>query len=114
MFLKFKIENLFDTELMGKIHASYRKVCMGRRNFVEKYTGKLENLCKEHQVLEKAEALQTATLQHLKHLSEDHIGLLRIFYKIDNLHKERVQYMTSVGNHAGPLPPIAYMSGPLY
>ena len=58
VYVQFKAYDLFDTDLMDKSHASYRRLRLGRRDIVSKYILRLETLYKEHRVLERAKPLQ--------------------------------------------------------
>ena len=64
---------------------------------------KLEDLYKEHKILERAEAMKKTIL--IAHTRNDEGELLRLFKKLDKLDGERVNYMTSAENHAGRPPP---------
>jgi hypothetical protein len=57
VYVQFKADDLFDTDLMDKSHASYRRLRLGRRDIVERYILRLETLYTDHKVLERAEKI---------------------------------------------------------
>ena len=57
VYLRFRADDLFATELMDKTHTSYRRLRLGRRDIMERYVGILEHLYKEHKILERTQAI---------------------------------------------------------
>ena len=57
VYMRFRAQDLFDTQLMDKGHKSYRRLRLGRRDIVERYLEKLEELYEGHKILDRAEAL---------------------------------------------------------
>ena len=62
VYVQFKADDLFDTDMMDKSHASYRRLRLGRRDIVERYIVRLEQLYKEHKVLQRAEKFLTGSM----------------------------------------------------
>ena len=44
VYVQFSVDKLFDTHIKDKRHASYMKLKIGRRNIVQKYIDRLEEL----------------------------------------------------------------------
>ena len=57
VYAQFKADDLFNTYLMDKSHASYRRLRLGRWDIVERYILRLEALYKEHKVLDRTEII---------------------------------------------------------
>ena len=51
VYIQFRAQDLFDTQLMDKRHKSYRRLRLGRRDIVERYLEKLGELYKDHMIL---------------------------------------------------------------
>ena len=62
VYVHFRAEDLFDTETMDRSQFAYRRLRLCRRDIVEKYIKKLEQLFEEHQLLPRAEALASRIL----------------------------------------------------
>ena len=105
MYVQFKATDLFDTDLMDKSHASYRRLRLGRRDIVERYILRLENLYMEHKVLQRAETLSHKIHELLPDIDMNAGAITSLFKKLDILDKERIGYMISAENFAGKPPP---------
>ena len=105
VYVQFKADDLFDTDLMDKSHASYRRLRLGRRDIVSKYILRLETLYKEHRVLERDQTIASKIQELLLETktNEEEIGSL--FQKLDLMDKERVGYMISAEKFSGKAPP---------
>jgi hypothetical protein len=105
VYVQFKADDLFDTDLMDKSHASYRRLRLGRRDIVERYIIRLEELYTEHKVLERAEKIASTIHGLLKEDRNNEGEIAPLFKKLDTIDKERVGYMISAENFAGKPPP---------
>ena len=82
VYLQFRASDFFDIELMDKSHISYRKLRLVRRDIVEKYLKRLEQLYEEHKILERAEALAAEIIMHLD-IPTEKGGMMKAFTSLD-------------------------------
>ena len=100
VYVHFRAEDLFDTDTMDRSQMAYRRLRLCRRDIVEKYIAKLEQLFEEHHLLPRAEALASRILS-----IKDPVVLQSCMETFDNLDKERTAYMIAAEKFAGRPPP---------
>jgi hypothetical protein len=100
VYVHFRREDLFDTDTMDRSQLAYRRLRLCRRDIVEKYIAKLEQLFEEHHLLPRAEGLASQILS-----LKDHVVLQSCMETFDKLDKERTAYMIAAEKFAGRPPP---------
>ena len=67
VYLQFRTDNSFSTELIENIHSSYGRLCMGKRDIVDQYIEQIDKLYEDHKVLDRAQAIQQAIHLQIKY-----------------------------------------------
>ena len=100
VYVHFRVEDLFDTETMDRSQLAHRRLRLCRRDIVEKYITKLEQLFNDHRLLPRTEALASRLLS-----IKDPVTLQLCMKKFDKLDKERTAYMLAAEKFSGRPPP---------